>query len=148
MKIAYGYNRAETDFSDLEVDRLYIDTKATGRAERANMLAGTALREGDVIVMRAVTDLGHGREVPALRSHIAARGVTIEEIPLVGDPAPRGRPVQFDPTPDQCGQIKALYHGHFTMSHVLDRVEEIMGHRFKRHHLTHRYGPARWSVDD
>lgn len=124
------------------VDKVWLDWPNTERQERDDMMQ--ALRAGDVVVVYALSHLGSGGEIPAIRAAIEATGASIEVYQdAKPKPKPRGRPRRFDPDPDQDRKIMRLYKSHQTLSYVLERASEIMGYEVKRHHLTRRYG-TRW----
>lgn len=147
MRIGYGFKRTSPDFTRAQVDRLYIDTPDTDRAERADMLM-LGLRRGDVLVLLAPGDLGRGAELPPLRRLLEERGVTVEVLPAEEPTRPRGRPTGFDPTPEQDEKIKRLWYqiGVYQMKHVLQRAEEIYGAPVSRNQLDRRYGPRNGSM--
>lgn len=146
MEIFYGYERSDKVPQELGIKRAYIDTHQTRRSERADMFA-TGVRDGVTVVVLSESDLGRGAEIAQMRDQIAKAGASIRvESGTAADPKPAGRPKLFDPTPDQDKQIKALYRDYFTMSHVLSRASDIVGHEVKRHQLVHRYG-KRWDRD-
>ena len=146
MEIFYGYERSDKVPRELGIKRAYIDTPQTRRSERADMFAG-GIRDGVTVVVLAESDLGRGAEIAHMRDQITKAGASIRvESGTTADPKPVGRPSLFDPTPDQDKRIKALYRDYFTMGHVINRAEEIMGHKVKRYQLVHRYG-KRWDSD-
>lgn len=147
MRIAYGYNRTERDFSHLEVDRVWIDTKSTDRMERAAMLE-IGLRPGHTLVLLAPGDLGRGSDLLAVRRRLAEMTVEIEVAEPKEKPGPRGRPKGFDPDPKQDKALRKMWYadGMYLLPYVLRRAEEIMGHPVSRNQLDHRYGPRNGSM--
>lgn len=140
MRIFYGFKRAPKDAPD-GCEQVWLDDETTGRQERASMLLSA--RDGDVVAVLTRSDLGRGAEIPAIEKAITEAGAALSvEAPEV-IPAPRGRPPKFAPDKAQDKQIEKLYRSHLVMHYVLDRVEQIMGQRFKAHHLKRRYG-NRW----
>lgn len=141
MRHFYALNRQPHEAPE-GVDKVWLDGPTTERQERDDMM--DQLRGGDVVVVLATTDLGHGREIRSMQDAIEAKGATLEvDESWKPTPAPRGRPRTFDPDPTQDRKIKALYRGYQKLSYVLDRASEIMGWEVQRHHLRRRYG-ARW----
>ena len=140
MRIGYGFRRTPADFTDANVERVYIDHPGTDREERSDMLR-FALREGDTLVLLRRGDLGAGGEIPMIEQHLTDNEITLEiseaPAPESGKPGPKPK---FDPSPEQDRKIKRLWHDpRNTQKYVLDRAAEIMGFEVKRHHLTHRY---------
>lgn len=147
MRVGYGYERAERDFGEASVDRVWIDTRSTDRMERAAMLE-MGLRPGDTVVLLALGDLGRGTDLRAVRRRLEEMRVTVEVQSSTKEPKPRGRPRAFTPDAMQDRQIKKLWYadGMYTMQYVLRRTEEIMGQSVSRNQLDHRYGPRNGSM--
>lgn len=145
MKVFYGYNRARKDVPD-DMDAVYLDDATTGRQERDDMLSH-GLRDGDTLHLFAMSDLGQGAEAKAILTALVDKGFTVADVDIGTPVETRGRPAQFKPTPQQDEKCKTLYHSYLQMSHILDRIEKIMGQRFKAHHLKARYG-RRWPDTD
>lgn len=78
MRIGYGYRRGDRDFAKANVEKLFLDTRATKRSERADMLHALGLRPGDVVVVVFERDLGSPRELGPIRQFIADAGAYIE----------------------------------------------------------------------
>ena len=140
MRIGYGYERAESLFSDLGCDSVLIDTPATHRTERAALFKSGRLRPGDTLVLLALGDFGRGFGLAKFQVMLLERGVYIEICPPDVTPGKRGCPATFTPDSTQDDQIKALWHSTpHALAYVLKRAGEIMGHDVKRHQLSHRY---------
>lgn len=136
MKIAYGYNRHPDDLSPIGADRVYVDMPNTKRQERGAMLAPGAMREGDVVAVFDLRDLGEHT-----RREIKQRGASIEVVEVNGAARKPGAPPKFTPTPEQDSAIKTLWlNPGYTLGYVLDRAKQIMGEPVARHQLVHRYG--------
>jgi len=147
MKVFYGYSRAPKDVPD-DMDKVFIDDDTTRRQERSLMMeCGLRPEEGDTLHLFALSDLGQGAEAKVIREALEAQGVAIKLVEAHKPPETRGRPAMFKPTPQQDEKCKTLYHSYLHMGHVLDRVEQIMGHRFEKHHLKARYG-RRWKKQE
>lgn len=141
MRIGYGFGCTPSDFSGVNVEKVYIDHPGTDREERSDMLR-YALREGDTLVLLRRGHLGAGGEIPMLEQHCQQHGIEIEvaDVPEPERGTP-GRKPAFAPSPDQDRKIKRLWHdARNTQKYVLARASEIVGMEVKRHHLTHRYG--------
>ncbi len=141
MRIAYGYERAESLFKDLDCDRVLLDTAKTHRMERASLFAPGMMRAGDTVVLLALGDLGRGFGLAKFQAMLEQHGVGIEVCPPEKVEGMRGRPSKFNPDPTQDDQIRTLWHTRaYTLAYVLKRAGEIMGHSVERHQLSHRYG--------
>jgi len=141
MRIGYGYERAESLFSGLDVGRVLIDTNRTYRTERASLFTPGMMRPGDTVVLLALGDLGKGFGLTRFRAMLEAVGVELEICPPDVAHAKRGRPATFNPDDQQQDQIRTLWRDPaFTLAYVLKRTGEIMGYEVRRHQLSHRYG--------
>lgn len=145
MKVFYGYRRARKDVPD-DMEKVYLDDVTTGRQERADMME-YGLRDGDVLHVFQTSDIGQGAEASTILDALHSKGIEVKTVDMGFKVETRGRPAVFKPTPQQDEKCKTLYHSYLQMSHVLDRVEQIMGQRFKAHHLKARYG-RRWPDTD
>lgn len=147
MKVFYGYRRSPKDVPE-GMDFVYLDDETTNRQERDTMMVCNVRGdEGDIIYVIATSDFGRGAEAKVIEEKILSEGATIEIVEVQKPAETRGRPAVFKPSPEQDQQCKTLYHSYLQMSHVLNRVEQIMGQRFKAHHLKARYG-RRWPDTD
>lgn len=140
MRVGYGYRRTENDFEGLGVEQVWIDTPKSDRDERA-FLFSTGLRSGDTLVMLGRGDLGYGRELKRLRERLEAMKVTIEYVDKgPADPAPRGRPKGFNPTPEHDVEVKAAWHDEDRPGSYALKVANRLGYGIEPHHLKYRYG--------
>lgn len=79
-RVAYGYNRGDSLFRAHNVDRVFLDTSSTKRAQRYELLHQFGLRSGDTIVVWHERDLGRGVELKQIREYLAENGVNIEAV--------------------------------------------------------------------
>lgn len=79
-RVAYGYNRGDFFFRAHNVDRVFLDTTATKRAQRYELLHQFGLRPGDTLVVWHERDLGWGVELKQIREFLAEKGVKIEVV--------------------------------------------------------------------
>lgn len=146
MRHFYGYERPARDVP-ADMDRVCIDGPTTGRQERDDMMLSIAhdddWPDGHDVYVVSLGDLGRGAEAAGIRRAIEREGNRLHVLDAGPKPDRRGRPRDFDPTPEQDAKIRALYHSFNAMRFVLDRVEQIMGARYEAHHLKRQYG-NRW----
>lgn len=117
-------------------ERTLADYPATNRSERTAMLALGGLRKGDVLLLRAMSDLGRGAEVATMQAHVERIGATIEVVPVKGEaPKVKGRKPRLEPTEDQKGALCGLWWSPQPADHVLQRAAEIMGAEVDRHQM-------------
>ena len=98
MNIGYGINRRVSDFAKVDIDldgfgdpRVWVDTDDKVRPEFSNMLM--KLREGDVVLVLAMVDLGRGGfgQGEAVRK-IEAQGAVVRLIANASPPPPPRKP--------------------------------------------------------
>lgn len=143
MQMFYGYKRSPKDAPPY-CEKVWLDDERTNRQERDDMILALRPAGADVVVVLAESDLGRGRELPAIRAAIEAKGATVSVEAPEQEPERRGRPAKFTPNADQDAKIRRLYRSYQVMSYVLTRATEIMrGFEVKAHHLKRRYG-NRW----
>lgn len=144
MRIAYGVNRKEKDFDDLDIDpdMFAIDNKDTLENER--QVLGTWLREFQrrktenvVVVILHDGDLGRGVGAAQFRKMITDTGATIEgPKDRPSTPKPRGRRVKPLLTEDQEQKVCALWNGGgLQKKTIIARVKKEYGVELDRHQL-------------
>ena len=137
MRIGYGYKRSDKDFAAWDCEKVFVDTPATLREERRDLFL--ALQPGDTLFMFKPGELGHGKELTALRKILKDYNVTVEYPPQPEDG--RGRPAKFNPSPEDDAYIRKLWKDQtFSVAYVLRVAGERTGVDVKRHQLIHRYG--------
>lgn len=92
MIIAYLYERPFEDGAAMGAEKTFADYPKTNRAELGDLITGGGLVAGDVLRVRAVSDLGRGQESKRLQKMVADLGVTLEVVPAEIDVRLRGRP--------------------------------------------------------
>lgn len=152
MRIGYGYNRTRAAVQSAGVDRLYLDTDQTRRAERGHMFRD--LREGDTLVMLAISDLGAGKGLRNMRADLEGRGVAIE-VAQAAEPEqqkPVGRPRAWVMSGEDEDRLRGLWENVASDGgYILDLACDLMGEdkadkkaREKtRQRLLRRFGPRR-----
>ena len=92
MRAAYGYNRKEKDFANLNISdgKIWIDNKLTGLEQRMDMLL--SIREGVTVVLLSMADLGKGKSQLKAIAAIEATGATIEFQEVAAPKGVMGRP--------------------------------------------------------
>jgi hypothetical protein len=138
MKIAYLYERPVKEGQSMECELTLADWKGTRRAELSDLLA--TVREGDIVCVRAVGDLGQGRESKRIQKLIADAGARLEIIPGK-DIRQRGRPARFKPDEAMRDRLCALWYSPAELPHVLARAEKITGQEIKRDQMYYICGP-------
>lgn len=143
MKIVYAYNRPASALEVYEAEKIWLDAKGTHRAERAALFADAGLRQGDVLILPAKSDLGSGVEAAALINLAQERGATVEIIPLSPQEAKRkpGRAKKVNASPEQQRDICNLWRSALDQKYVLERAAEILGQRVTRNQMNRLCGP-------
>jgi len=93
----YGYRRDPDELRKAGAATVWVDLDP-GRYQRAAMMRPGALREGDLLLMFKLRDLG-GSPVAdeKWREMVEARGVTIKLVDLPSGAKQIGRPRRYDP---------------------------------------------------
>lgn len=140
-RVGYDRGGSTRDFAGLDCDEVFVDTKATGRQERADL--ALYLKAGDTLVLLRKGALGAGPGVTAIRKQIEDMGVTIEVAENLPKPAEtRGRPETAFLSPDQLDRIEPMWRDQLTYDQatVLRRASQIAGAQVKKYHLEYRLG--------
>lgn len=147
MIVAYLFNRPVSEGSAMGAEKTFADYKGTDRAERQDMIVRRGIRQGDILRVRALSDLGQGAESARIQKMIEGLGVTIEVVPGTSAPKVKGRKPRLKPTPEQKEHICKLYYSPAEIGWVLDRASEIMGGPVDRNNLNYwcgsRSGPRK-----
>ena len=138
MRIAYLYERPVKEGQAMDCELTLADWRGTRRAELSDLLA--TVREGDIVCVRAVGDLGQGRESKRIQKLIADEGARLEVIPGK-DVRQRGRPARFKPTPEQKERLCALWYSPAPLDHVLSRATTVAGREIRRDQMYYICGP-------
>lgn len=144
MKIAYIYNRPSAVVAEWGVDKVYIDAPGTMRMERKEMIHVGGIRQGDTLVLAAMSDLGSGSVGSAFAELIKSKGVKIDVRPIPQERAKQKPPraPRLRPTDAQKRQICALWSSGLEQSHVRYRAAQIVGSEtVTRNQLNRLCGP-------
>lgn len=137
-RIAYGFNRADRDFKEFEIDenRYFIDNNKTDRQELRDLLL--ACREGVTVVVLQYSDFGPGAKAKQIRDEIEAKGAVVEVAEkVVGK---RGVPLKGEMSKEDEKWARALWlDTSRTKTVALARINERTGQNFTRHQLNYRF---------
>ena len=122
-------------------EKTFADFRGTGRQELTDMIERKGIRKGDMLVVRALSDLGQGAESKRLQKMITDLGVWIEVKPGPEGERVQGRKARLKPTDEQKAHICALWYSPAPVDHVLERASEIMGGKVDRNNLNYWCGP-------
>lgn len=141
MKLAYGYERAESDLVALGVDpdKVFIDVRRD-RPLRDDLLK--AAREGDEVLVLYLRDLGGSPVADRIwRERIEAKGATVVEVRPEARPRKMGRPRKWEPEDsDQERAVAAAWLGGGSELTRLRRASEAAGQTLGKGLLHGRYG--------
>lgn len=102
MRLAYGYNRKEKDFAELNITagKFFLDNKHSGFGERLDMIK--CCREGVTVVVLSMADFGKGRSQNKIVNAIKGTGASLEVVEGNTPKGDAGRPgtVNFDTDED------------------------------------------------
>lgn len=141
MIVAYLYNRPVSEGEAMGCEKVFADWKGTQRADLVDMIERRGIREGDTLRLRALSDLGQGREATLRKGQIEARGVTVEVIPDGSAPKQRGRPARLKPSDEQKEHLCSLWYSPAPIEHVLTRAADILGAEVDRNRMNYWCGP-------
>ena len=122
-------------------DKTFADWANTKRAELAALIGGGALRQGDTLCIRALSDLGQGAESKRMQKAISDLGVVLQVVPSADSVRSKGRPARLKPDSGQKERLCDLWYSPAEMEHVLTRAEDIMGAKVDRNKLNYWCGP-------
>jgi hypothetical protein len=143
MKIIYMHKRHISDADGLDADKVFADDESTRRIERAAMIDGGGLREGDTLYLRALSDLGQPSEAGRLKAMIERMGVAVQVIPMPPQPKPPRplRKVWLSPDDGQKDRLCTLWFSSLPPGHVLERAKDVMGRPVSRAQMNRLCGP-------
>lgn len=141
MKIAYIHNRPFEEGAAMGAERTFADWSKTNRMELVSMLEGGGLREGDTLLLRALSDLGRGNEATRHHRRIEGLGVIIEVKPASDAPRSSGRPERAEiASLEQYDHICALWYSAYPVDQAINRAAEIVGTSVDRQWVIYRCG--------
>lgn len=142
MIIAYLYERPFEDGAVMGAERVFADYQKTNRTELRDLISGGGLVAGDVLRLRAVSDLGRGQESKRLQKMIAELGVTIEVLPAEIDVRLRGRPQKAEiETIELFDQLCGLWYSPTPAAVCYDKAKEKVGADVDKQWFEYRCGP-------
>ena len=121
-------------------EQTFADWKNTRRAQLTHMIEG-GLREGDTLCVRALGDLGRGRESKRIQAMLEDMGVTVEVIEAKRDIRQTGRVARFTPTAEQKEHLCELWYSPAPQEWVLERAGQIAGAPLNRNQMNYICGP-------
>lgn len=122
-------------------EKTYADYPETKRQERQDLLDRHGLREGDTLLLRALSDLGKGQEAALMQRRVKEIGAEIVVIEDENAPRTSGRKPRMKPTMDQKQRLCGLWYSAAEVGHVLDRASEKMGGKVTRDQMNRWCGP-------
>lgn len=105
-RIGYGYERPDRDFKGHDCDLVVIDTKATQREGRRDVM--DRLRSGDTLVIFSWKELAPGALKAAMRAQLDAMGVTVELLDI--PPKPTVTPSRRGMSDDAKAEARTMWH--------------------------------------
>ena len=142
MIIAYIYERPFDDGAAMGAERTFADYPKTNRAELGDLITGGGLVAGDVLRLRAVSDLGRGQESKRLQKMIADLGVTIEVVPAEIDVRLRGRPQKAEvETLEVFDHLCGLWYSPTPATACYAKAKEKVGADVDKQWYEYRCGP-------
>ncbi|MCJ8334582.1 MAG: hypothetical protein MJH10_10115 [Epibacterium sp.] len=137
MRIAYTYDRPDADAPP--ADRHYAD--AGDRPVLDDMLTRRGVRPGDVVVVRALSDLGQGAASKRVQRILAGMDVAVEVAPMPD--AKRGRKPRVErPGADVLAEIETVYRSAASVQRAVDFARKRTGQPVTRNNLWRWFGAA------
>lgn len=142
MIIAYIYERPFEEGEAMGAEKTFADYPKTKRQELQDMIQGGGLVAGDVLRLRAVSDMGRGQESKRLQGLIADMGVSIELQPTKDDKRVKGRPTKTEvASMDQFNHVCGLWYSPTPVDHAIGRGCKIVGGDVDKNWFMYRCGP-------
>ena len=142
MIIAYLYERPFEEGEAMGAEKTFADYPKTNRAELGDMITGGGLVEGDVLRLRAVSDLGRGQESKRLQALIADMGVSLELHSIKDDKRVTGRPTKAEvASMEQFDHVCGLWYSPTPVEHAVKRGCDIVGGDVDKNWFMYRCGP-------
>lgn len=129
-------------------EKTYADYPETKRQERQDMLDRHGLREGDTLLLRALSDLGKGQEAALMQRRVKSIGAEIVVIEAEDAPRTSGRKPRMNPTIEQRQHLCGLWYSAAEVGHVLDRAADKLGGKVTRDQMNRWCGPRDGSKKD
>lgn len=137
MRIAYTYDRPDADAPP--ADRHYAD--AGDRPVLDDMLTRKGVRPGDVVVVRALSDFGHGAASKRVQRILAGMDVSVEVSPMAE--TRRGRkPRVARPDAATLAEIETIYRSAASVQRAVDFARKRTGQPVTRNNLWRWFGAA------
>jgi len=142
MIIAYIYERPFDDGAAMGAEKTFADYPKTKRGELDAMIRKGGLDSGDVLRVRAVSDLGRGQESKRIQQMISDMGVTIELQPIKNSTPVKGRPTKSEvASMDQFDHVCGLWYSPTPVDHAVKRGCDIVGGDVDKNWFMYRCGP-------
>ncbi len=142
MIIAYLYERPFEEGAEMGAEKTFADYPKTRRAELDALIRGGGLMAGDVLRVRAVSDLGRGQESKRLQKMIAGLGVSLEILPAKKDVRVKGRPQKAEITSiEDFDRLCGLWYSPVPNSVVFEKAKEVTGVEVDKAWMDYRCGP-------
>lgn len=146
MIIAYLYERPFEDGAAMGAEKTFADYPKTNRAELTDLISGGGLVSGDVLRLRAVSDLGRGQESKRLQKMVADMGVSIEVVPSETDTRLRGRPQRAEiKAMDVWDHLCGLWLSPTPSEACFEKAAGKVGAEVGKPWFEHRFGPRNGS---
>lgn len=142
MIIAYIYERPFDEGAAMGAEKTFADYPKTKRGELDSMIRKGGMASGDVLRVRAVSDLGRGQESKRLQAMIASMGVTLEVHPAKEERRVKGRPTKAEvASMDQFDHVCGLWYSPTPVEHAIQRGADVVGGDVDKNWFMYRCGP-------
>ena len=138
-RIGYGYNRPDRDFRAHDCDLVVIDTKASKRTGRIDVMQ--RLKAGDTLVVFSWKELAPGRLKATMQAELDAKGVEVELLDI--PPKPKVTPTARGLSDEAKAHALPMWHKPtiYSVEYVRDSLERAGFGTFTRNQLNYALGP-------
>lgn len=142
MRVAYLYNRDFSEGEAMGAAQTFADYTKTKRRDLMDMIQERGIREGDVVVVRAVGDFGQGAESARIQKQIRDLGATIEVVAGNDKKRVTGRPakVEFKSLEDWEEGCE-IWFSPYPDSEAYKRIGKLVGGEVDKNWTNYRCGP-------
>lgn len=137
-RVCYGYNRPERDFKAHNCDLVVIDTKATKRAGRIDVMQ--RLKRGDTLVVFSWREVAPGALKATMQAELDRIGVNVELLDI--PPKPKVTPTDRGMSDAAKAEALPMWREptKFSVEYVQAHLERLGHGTFSRNQLNYALG--------
>ena len=145
-RIGYGYNRPDRDFKAHNCDLVVIDTKASKRVGRGDVMQ--RLKRGDTLVIFSWREVAPGALKATMQAELDRMGVAVELLDI--PPKPKVKPDARGMSDEAEAHARPMWHKPtiYSVEYIQDDLDRAGYGRFSRNQLNYKLGPRVPKGDD